>query len=77
MVVLLTGMTDENGWQEIHQVTNAHSQPPAPAQSLAEIMATIICTHLAHVITRAYVCACLGVSPWERAALGAPVVLWG
>lgn len=25
LVVMVTGMTDENGWQEIHQVRDTHT----------------------------------------------------
>lgn len=79
LVVMVTGMTDENGWQEIHQVTHTHThnqenylhwwqvQALYNYDSVCACMCLCVCGRM---------CVSSGMSLWQRAALGAPAVLW-
>lgn len=64
VVVMVAGMTDENGWQEIHQVTHTHMHTPTHSVKLCSLYNYDFCG-----------CVFVGMSLWQRAALRAPAVL--
>lgn len=69
LVSMVTGITDENGWQEIHQVTNTHTLTQRSTDD-GFCSVLIVCVGVFWCL-----CACSGMSLWQRAALGAPPVL--
>lgn len=66
---MVTGITDENGWQEIHQVTHTHPHTPLLHWWLVLFSSDSLCVGVFVFFW------CSGVSLWQRAALGAPAVL--